>query len=385
MKGNTQELDDMRKKIIKTFKKLGFRITAECGMKSTDFLDIVLELDSGSYRPYRKPEQDIKYIHVHSNHPKHIKDQIPKMQEVRLSTNSSTQQAFIDAIPPYNEAIAKSGFNHTLSYKPNTNRVTKKKRKGRSILWFNPPFSSEVTTNITRLFLNMLSKHFPHGTELHKILNKNNMKISYCTTQNMKSIVDSHNRKLLAGQQHEDNQGLCNCLKSRKDNCPLQGKCLTKNLVYRADITDTTSNETHSYFGQCMRTFKDTSISTPKKEKTNSSSTMTIREQIEIKKQKSEFAAHVWKLKEGNRPFTIKWHIQKRAFPYTNGAKSCDLCSWENFYILLGDPSTTIKSRSELFFRCKSQRDCLLSNYRKINNKPPLEGQAYAFFYTEVL
>ena len=104
----------------------------------------------------------------------------------------------------------------------------------------------------------MLSKHFPHGTELHKILNKNNMKISYCTTQNMKSIVDSHNRKLLAGKQHEDNQGLCNCLKSRKDNCPLQGKCLTKNLVYRADITDTTSNETHSYFGQCMRTFKDT-------------------------------------------------------------------------------------------------------------------------------
>ena len=105
MKGNTQELDDMRKKIIKTFKKLGFRITAECGMKSTDFLDIVLELDSGSYRPYRKPEQDIKYIHVHSNHPKHIKDKY-------------TQQAFIDAIPPYNEAIAKSAFNQTLSYKP---------------------------------------------------------------------------------------------------------------------------------------------------------------------------------------------------------------------------------------------------------------------------
>ena len=338
---------------------------------------LLLELESGSYRPYRKPEQNIKYIHVHSNHPKHIKDQIPMMQEVRLSTNSSTQQAFMDAAPPYNEAIARSGFNHTLTYKPNTNRAYKKKRKGRSILWFNPPFSSEVTTNITRLFLNMLSKHFPSGTELHKILNKNNVKISYCTTQNMKSIVDSHNRKILAGKKHEEDQGLCNCLKSRKGNCPLQGKCLTKNLVYRADITDTTSKETHSYFGQCMRTFKEryrehcTSISTPKKEKTNSSSTVTIKEQIEIKKQKSEFAAHVWKLKEGNRPFTIKWHIQKRAFPYTNGTKSCDLCSWEKFYILLGDPSTTINSRSELFFRCKSQRDCLLSNYSKIHSKPP--------------
>ena len=73
------------------------------------------------------------------------------MQEVRFSTNSSTQQAFINAAPPYNEAIARSGFNHTLTYKPNTNRANKKKRKGRSILWFNPPFSSEVTTNITIL------------------------------------------------------------------------------------------------------------------------------------------------------------------------------------------------------------------------------------------
>ena len=40
-------------------------------------------------------------------------------------------------------------------------------------------------------------------------------------------------------------------------------------------------------------------------------------------------------------------------------------------HTILGDPSTTINSRSELFFRCKSQRDCLLSNYSKIHSKPP--------------
>ena len=235
----------------------------------------------------------------------------------------------------------------------------------------------ELCTSITRLFLNMLSKHFRPGSELHKLFNKDNVKISYCTTQNIKRIIDAHNRKLLAGEKTDDLPQQCNCLRSRRDNCPLQGKCLTKNLIYRADITETSSNTTHSYFGQCMRTFKEryrehcTSLTTPKKERQNSSSVLSIQDQIDTKKQKSELAAHVWKLKEDQKPYKITWHIQRKAYPYRNGMRVCDLCSWEKFYILLGDPKTTVNSRSELFFRCKSQRDCLLNNRNIFTPKPP--------------
>ena len=139
-------------------------------------------------------------------------------------------------------------------------------------------------------------------------------------------------------------------------------KCMTKSLVYRADITDSSSGNTKSYFGQCMRTFKEryrehtTSFSTPQKE---------------IVKKDKELAAHVWKLKEERRPFNISWHIQRRAYPYRNGERVCNLCSWEKFYILMADPNTTVNSRSELFFRCKSQRDCLLDNKDKFTPKPP--------------
>ena len=128
-----------------------------------------------------------------------------------------------------------------------------------------------------------------------------------------------------------------------------------------------------SYWGQSMRPFKEryrehmTSISTPKKDKPG----CTIKDQIETKKQKSEFSAHIWKLKEGKKDFSIKWHIQRRAFPYTNGGAGCDLCAWEKFYILMGDPAITLNRRSELFFRCKSQRDCLLNNKCKFSPQPP--------------
>ena len=378
VKGPGSKIDRLRKDVICAFQELGFKITTEINCSSADFLDIVLDLQTGGYRPYRKPNQEIRYIAVHSNHPKHVKEQIPKMQELRLSTNSSSQQAFNDAAPPYNRAFAESGYNYEMAYRPPSSRPPSKKKKGRSVLWFNPPFSGELQSNLTRLFLNMLLKHFKPGSELHKLFNKNNTKVSYCCTPNMKRIIDAHNKKLLAEEKTEDPQAQCNCLRSRRDACPLQGKCLTSCLVYRADVTDTVSNNTHTYYGQCMRSFKKrytehcTSFSMPLKDRELEDGTiLTIKDQIETKKNKSELAAHIWKLKEDQKPFKISWHIQRKAYPYSNGAKVCNLCSWEKFYILMGDPKTTINSRSELFFRCKSQRDCLLSNRQKFKPKPP--------------
>ena len=87
------------------------------------------------------------------------------------------------------------------------------------MLWFNPPFNGEVSTNITRLFLNTIAKHFQKGTKLGKLFNKNNIKVSYSCTPNIKSIIDSHNRKVLQGKKDTSNQKLCNCQKSRKADC----------------------------------------------------------------------------------------------------------------------------------------------------------------------
>ena len=72
-----------------------------------------------------------------------------------------------------------------------------KKRKPRRILYFNPPFSKSVKTNVIKLFLGMIDKHFPKGHKLHKCFNRNTVKATYCTLPNMMVKIGNHNAKIL--------------------------------------------------------------------------------------------------------------------------------------------------------------------------------------------
>ena len=49
---------------------------------------------------------------------------------------------------------------------------------------------------------------------------------------------------------------------------------------------------------------------------------------------KTELSKHIWKLKENNQDYTIKWSILKHAISYTGGSKRCNLCLEEKFCIL---------------------------------------------------
>ena len=70
-------------------------------------------------------------------------------------------------------------------------RSCEKKRK------FNPPYSSNVSTNIGKSFLTILDRHFQKSHKLYKILNWNNVKISYSSLPNFASIINSHNKKII--------------------------------------------------------------------------------------------------------------------------------------------------------------------------------------------
>ena len=61
--------------------------------------------------------------------------------------------------------VRNSGFNDELNYK-NKDREEKtrneeKSKRRRKIIWFNPPFSLSVKSNIGKLFFKLLKKHFP--------------------------------------------------------------------------------------------------------------------------------------------------------------------------------------------------------------------------------
>ena len=71
-----------------------------------------------------------------------------------------------------------------------------RRNQSRNIIWFNPPFGSNVETNLARKFLKLVRKHFSKH-RYHKICNKNNIKISYSCMDNMEKKVKKHNHNLL--------------------------------------------------------------------------------------------------------------------------------------------------------------------------------------------
>ena len=97
------------------------------------------------------------YIHARSYHPPIVKKHLPQMIGQRISDLSCYKTAFEKTASEYNQALQRSGFEHTIMYKPSrsslhrSNNNNKKKRK-RNIIWFNPPFSENVATNIGKNF-----------------------------------------------------------------------------------------------------------------------------------------------------------------------------------------------------------------------------------------
>ena len=74
---NGQETDKVMKNIIRVFKDIGFSLEIETDLKEVDFPDVSLNLPNGTYRPYKKRNDKLLYIHGLSNHPPNVIKQIP--------------------------------------------------------------------------------------------------------------------------------------------------------------------------------------------------------------------------------------------------------------------------------------------------------------------
>ena len=96
-------------------------------------------------------------------------------------------------------------YSHKLTYRE---KVVKElnssqnntRRRRRNVIWFNPPYSGNVKTNIGKIFFGIIKKHFPEVSELSRLFNKKSLKISYSCMPNMKSL----NKKVLRGAEDGD-------------------------------------------------------------------------------------------------------------------------------------------------------------------------------------
>ena len=63
------EAEKLKRKFQKLFKEKGLDIIIECNLKITNYLDITLNLNDGSYCPYRKLNEESNSFHIISDHP----------------------------------------------------------------------------------------------------------------------------------------------------------------------------------------------------------------------------------------------------------------------------------------------------------------------------
>ena len=100
--------EKIKKTFQKMFKNKGLDIIINCNMKIVNYLDVTLNLNDGSYRPYKKPNDETNYIHVNSDHPLSILKQLPVSIEKRLSSLSSSKEIFEETAPYYEQCTSQT-------------------------------------------------------------------------------------------------------------------------------------------------------------------------------------------------------------------------------------------------------------------------------------
>ena len=343
-----RQLELTKQKICKIFKDNQLSITIEANLKVVNFLDVTLDLNTGLYKPFMKNNDTPIYVNKNSNHPPSILKNIPTAVNKRLSKISANERVFKDAAPPYQNALNMCGYDYEMKYDPPNPTHNQPKNRKRKIIWFNPPWSANCSTKIGAKFLNIVDDCFPPTHPLHKIFNRNTLKVSYSCMPNMAQAMSRHNFKVNKEDQNRVSPG-CNC-QGGVTKCPLNGACQTKGVVYGAEVTKTRDQSIETYTGLTSRHFKDRFYE------------HTSNCNHESEKHKTSLSKHIWKLKNQGEPYSVSWKIIDRGKAFNPSTRSCQVCLKEKYHIMFNPEGASLNQRREIFATCRHRTKLLLCN-----------------------
>ena len=101
-----------------------------------------------------------------------------------------------------------------------------------------------VKNNTEKNFLQLIDKHLPRSSKLHKIFNRNTVKVSYSCTTNFQQTIKRHNKKLTPRKEQKTADSNCR----RKQECHVQGKCRAESSLYKC-VTKSNNIPPKTYFG----------------------------------------------------------------------------------------------------------------------------------------
>ena len=124
----------------------------------------------------------------------------------------------------------------------------------------------------------------------------------------MAKRIQKHNKKIINEAPTINNSKNCNC--RDKPNCPVENKCLTENIIYKATVNH--NNTKVTYIGSTTNSFI-TRYTVHKHSFTN-----------ENQKSSTTLSKYVWNKKVD--PKNISWEIVMKCSPYSPGNKSFSIC-----------------------------------------------------------
>ena len=326
----------MRKIIIKMFKEVEFQLEIKTNLKKVHFLDVMFNLITGLYTPYKKPNDNLLYINTSSDHPPKIIKQPANFINKRLYEYSGNKQVFNTIKPVYENTLHKSGYKSSrLKYSEEIHQYNSKKRT-RNIIWFNPPFCQTVKTKAAKPFFRLLDKDFPQSHSLYKIFNRNTIKVSYSCMNNVSQIIKQRNRNVSNKKQKQTSP--CNCSCRNKNVCLLNGNGKVQNVIYKCTVSATQTFKQRVYLGIAERNWKKILYN--------------HRQSFKDKKHKNDTAlsSYLWDLKKNHNQIPkFTWSVVRFSPGYSNISKRCLLCLHEKLLILnYHNPAELSNERSKI-------------------------------------
>ena len=103
-----------------------------------------------------------------------------------ISNTSSSKFLICQKVKRFlKKTLRESGYKNVNFIYTDKKDIKQKRSHSRYIIWFNPSFNNNVSTNVTKRFWNLIDQHFPESNKLRAV------KVSYSCTQNTSSTEES--------------------------------------------------------------------------------------------------------------------------------------------------------------------------------------------------
>ena len=321
-------MDRIRKDIIALFKSEGLAVTIDTNLIEIDFLDVSFNLEMDNFFLIGSRATPLSASILG--------------QTIQFPSSNNCYRGPTDVFRIRHESALKSSeFNYRMKFEAFVENA--RQNRNSNVIWFNPPNSLNVNTNIGKVFLNLVRKHFPRSHKLSKTFNLNTIKISYSSMSSLKNLIKQQNSKILNKDQDKI-QRPCNC--RIKETCPLNGKCLHQCMVYKANTTY------KEYYRAWEGEFKSRS----------NNHMQSFRSISNIND--TELSKYLLTLKANGPDYHLKWSIKSYTFRYRCGTRRCDLCLTEKIIISLADPKVLLNKRTELISKCRHRSKFILNSVK---------------------